>query len=243
MAVRNENSSGWLAVIQALTSKAFLSILGTLSLLLLIVGFLVWLAEHKSNPEEFGGSRSKGIFSGFWWAMVTLTTVGYGDITPRSVPGRILGLLWMLAALIVVSFFTASMTTALTVGQLTGKINSPDALASLKVASIEGSTSSKWLEHSNISYQHSNTLDDALKALASNQVDAVVYDEPLLRWKISHSYSSGMKILPFTLERQDYAFALPLNSPLREPINTSLLGLINSPDWNSYVTRYLDRAD
>jgi hypothetical protein len=39
--------------------------------------------------------------------MVTMTTVGYGDTAPKTVPGRILGLVWMLAALVFVSLFTA----------------------------------------------------------------------------------------------------------------------------------------
>lgn len=241
--VRDEGGSGWLAVVQAIMSPAFLGVVSTLSLLLLIVGFLVWLAEHKRNPEEFGGSRPQGIFAGFWWAMVTLTTVGYGDTAPKTVPGRILGLLWMLSALIVVSFFTASMTTALTVGTLTGKVTSADSLATISIASVDGSTSGKWLDYRRINYQHVNSLDDALKALTAKKVDAVVYDEPLLRWKISHPYGSALKLLPFTLERQDYAFALPRGSALREPINTSLLELINSPDWDSFVARYLDQGE
>lgn len=74
VAVRNQGGSGWLAVIQALASAAFLKVIGTLAVLLLIVGVLAWAFEHKRNPEQFGGSKSAGIFSGFWWAMVTMTT-------------------------------------------------------------------------------------------------------------------------------------------------------------------------
>jgi ABC-type amino acid transport substrate-binding protein len=118
VAVRGGQTAGWLAVARALVSPAFLKVIGSLTLLLLVVGFLVWLLEHKRNPEQFGGSRRQGIFSGFWWAMVTMTTVGYGDTAPRTVGGRIIGLVWMLAALLIVSFFTAAITSALTVGQL-----------------------------------------------------------------------------------------------------------------------------
>ena len=243
VAVRTQGGSGWLAVVQALVSAAFLKVIGLLTLLLLIVGFLVWLFEHERNSEQFGGSRPQGIFSGFWWAMVTMTTVGYGDTAPRTVPGRILGLIWMLAALIVVSFFTASITSALTVGKLTNQITSARDLGKVKVASIAGSTSGNWLERNQDHYSKAESLDAALADLAASRVDAVVYDAPLLAWKIRQRYESQLRVLPFTLERQDYAFALPTGSPLREAIDTSLLKRINSPDWPERLEKYFGRAD
>lgn len=242
VAVRGDQNAGWLAVARALVSPAFLKVIGVLALLLLIVGFLVWLAERRDNPEQFGGSRARGIFSGFWWAMVTMTTVGYGDVAPRSVRGRALGLVWMLTALLVVSFFTASITSALTVGQLSNRIRSADDLGSVRVASVPGSTSAAWLQRQRIEYGHDASLDDALRNLAAGRVDAVVYDAPLLRWDIRQRYRNKLAVLPFTLERQDYAFALPNHSPLREAIDTSLLQRINAPDWNERLAKYFGDA-
>lgn len=243
VAVLVQGDSGWLAVVQALVSPAFLKIIGILVLLLLTVGVLVWAAEHRSNPEQFGGTKQHGIFSGFWWAMVTMTTVGYGDIAPRSVGGRLLGMVWMLAALIVVSFFTASITSALTVGKLKSGITSPNDLGRIHVASIAGSTSGSWLERNNTAYTKATSLDAALADLAAGRVDAVVYDVPLLSWVIREHYKGELRVLPFTLERQDYAFALPTGSPLREPIDTSILRRINSHDWNDRLEQYFGEAE
>ena len=238
VAVRGGQTAGWLAVVRALASSAFLKVIGTLALLLLIVGFLVWLAEHKRNPDQFGGSRSQGIFSGFWWAMVTMTTVGYGDTAPRTVPGRILGLVWMLAALVIVSFFTASITSALTVGQLSERIRDADDLGSVHVASVAASTSGDWLARQKFGYSKAKDLEAALDDLAAGRVDAVVYDAPLLRYDIQQNYRNKLRVLPLILERQDYAFALPTASPLREQIDTSLLRRINSPDWKQRLGKY-----
>lgn len=243
VAVRSEQRAGWLAVMQALVSPAFLKVIGVLTLLLLIVGVLVWALEHKRNPEQFGGSRAQGIFSGFWWAMVTMTTVGYGDVAPRSIGGRVLGLVWMLMALIVVSFFTASITSSLTVGQLSSRISSADDLAGMRVASVPGSTSGAWLQGEKIDYKREQTLDQSLQDLAAGRVDAVVYDAPLLRWDIQQRYANQLAVLPFTLERQDYAFALPNDSPLREEIDTSLLQRINAPTWNERLAKYFGKAN
>ena len=55
-------------------------------LLLTIASLLIYYAEHDAQPKQFANA-----FSGLWWAVATLTTVGYGDIYPVTVIGRILG--------------------------------------------------------------------------------------------------------------------------------------------------------
>ncbi|MGI5308068.1 transporter substrate-binding domain-containing protein [Rheinheimera sp. WS51] len=240
VAVRSEWASGWMAVLSALASAAFLKIISLLVLLLLAVGFVVWLLERKKNQEQFGGSTAQGLFSGFWWAMVTMTTVGYGDVAPRTVAGRLLGLVWMLTALIIVSFFTASITSALTVGQLSNKLSSANDLKGMNIASLHGSSSAHWLEGRKLNYNKAENLSQALQQLKDGKVDAVIYDEPLLRWTIMQEFSGKLQVLPITLARQDYVFILPDNSPIREQINASLLSRINSPNWPQRVSNYFD---
>lgn len=242
IAVRDEQTAGWLAVAQALISPAFLKVIGTLSLLLLAIGFLMWLFERQHNPEQFGDGRAHGIFSGFWWAMVTMTTVGYGDVAPRTIPGRLIGMVWMLAALMVVSFFTASITSALTVGQLSTRVRSADDLASLRIASVPDSTSAAWLKGERLDYTDADSVDDALARLNAGKIDAVVYDAPLLRYDIKQHYAGKLQVLPLVLARQDYAFALPRNSPLRQDINTALLQRINRGDWRDRLRHYFGES-
>lgn len=238
VAVRTEQAAGWLAVAQALVSPAFLQVIGTLSLLLLVVGLCMWLFERRKNPDQFGDGYARGIFSGFWWAMVTMTTVGYGDVAPRTVPGRLIGMVWMLTGLIVVSFFTASITSALTVGQLSQRVSNADDLAGMRVASIPGSTSAAWTRAHQLQATDTDSLDHALAALDAGTVDAVVYDAPLMRYTIQQHYARRLQVLPLVLARQDYAFALPRNSPLRQDINTSLLKRINHGDWRKRLKQY-----
>lgn len=55
------------------------------SVLLIIASLLIYNVEHDVQPEKF-----ENAFSGIWWAVATLTTVGYGDIYPITATGRII---------------------------------------------------------------------------------------------------------------------------------------------------------
>ncbi len=54
--------------------------------LMIIASLLMYAVEHDAQPDRF-----RNAFSGFWWAVATLTTVGYGDFYPVSVSARLLG--------------------------------------------------------------------------------------------------------------------------------------------------------
>ena len=55
-------------------------------MILILASLLIYYAEHDAQPEQF-----ENAFSGLWWAVATLTTVGYGDLYPITPLGRFLG--------------------------------------------------------------------------------------------------------------------------------------------------------
>ncbi len=63
---------------------------------------LMTVADHKNYPT-FG--------SGLWWAVQTVTTVGYGDVTPVTVPGRLVAALVMLVGIGFLTVITAAITS------------------------------------------------------------------------------------------------------------------------------------
>lgn len=77
----------------------------------LISGFIAWFIETRNNSEEFPPPFHVGFFEGFWWSFVSMTTVGYGDKTIKSFPGRIFAVLWILVGITICSIFTATLTT------------------------------------------------------------------------------------------------------------------------------------
>ena len=67
-------------------SREIVSSLLFVMILLVVASLLIYYAEHDAQPKQF-----QNAFSGLWWAVATLTTVGYGDIYPITPLGRFLG--------------------------------------------------------------------------------------------------------------------------------------------------------
>lgn len=239
IAVSKRARGGWLAVGKRFFSIEFLTVLGILALVLLGTGFLVWIFERRRNPDQFGGPTAKGIGSGFWWSAVTMTTVGYGDKAPVTVGGRVVALIWMFVAIIIISGFTAAITSSLTVSKLEGAVKGLEDLPNVRTATAKQSTSAAFLEMQNIPHRRFETIEQGLSALVDGQIDAFIYDAPILQFLAKSKFSGEIEVLPETFDRQDYGIALPTGSPLREPINRALLEQIRSPEWRLTLSRYL----
>jgi voltage-gated potassium channel len=52
------------------------------------------------------------IWLGMWWSLQTVTTVGYGDVTPTTAPGKLVGALVMLQGIALLSIITAAITSS-----------------------------------------------------------------------------------------------------------------------------------
>jgi polar amino acid transport system substrate-binding protein len=64
--------------------------------LLIVMGVAMWLAERPMRPHGHE-SVVDTLRDGIYWAVVTMTTVGYGDKTPKTTAGRVIAVVWMLA--------------------------------------------------------------------------------------------------------------------------------------------------
>jgi len=82
--------------------RIFLGIL----LIMVVGGALALLFEHSANSPAFGS-----FWDSIWWALVTMTTVGYGDKVPVTIGGRVVGLLVMFAGVSMVSLLTATISS------------------------------------------------------------------------------------------------------------------------------------
>jgi len=61
----------------------------------------------------------------------------------------------------------------------------------------------------------------------------------LLTWAIRQGYASRLKVLDISIEAQNYAFAVPPDSPLRKPLSIAILATIQNEQWTEARIRYL----
>jgi polar amino acid transport system substrate-binding protein len=230
-----------ISIIKQLFSRTVLGILIIIFSVVLIVGILVWLFERKLNPEQFGGNAIQGIASGFWFSGVTMTTVGYGDKHPKTIGGRIVSLIWMFAAVILVSFFTATITSMLTVKQLETSMRGLEDLKRALVGTMPYTTSESFLKNSLISFKTYKSVEEGLEALINGEIEAFFYDAPELRYMIKQRFQGKLDVLPQTYSQENYGIALVNNSPLRKSLNRVLLQKIRHQEWQETLYHYLGR--
>lgn len=228
------------------TIKPFLSrsfLLGLLFLVgaLTIVGGLIWLAERKANPDEFPGGVA-GLGNGMWFAIVTMTTVGYGDRSPKTTVGRLLSAIWMLFATISFSTLTAGIATALTFATLTNtEISQPSQLRAHNVAVVEGTTGDQAVDEFGAIKVSRDTFQEAVSALVEDEAEAVVFDYPALRYYLRTHELEHLKLSETHFKEQDYGFAVQLDEKdFVHRLDVALLSLMESGKLQDLEKRWLE---
>ena len=151
------------AIIAGVFSPAVLPILGLVLLMILIPAHLVWFFERKNSTGMLTHrSYFPGIFEACWWAASTLAT--QADQMPRAALARIVAVIWMFASVVFIAYFTAAVTSSLTLQQLRGDINGPEDLPGKRVATVKGSTSMDYLRSHNIEAMEFANVEEALRA-------------------------------------------------------------------------------
>ena len=170
----------------AIIFKLMLKVIG-LSLLVFLIGLSVvahciwYLEKDDTDIKSFTSAYRLGILEAYWWAVVTMTTVGYGDKYPKKVSGRMVAALWMVISIVWFAGFTATLSSALTVDRIQhGEIKGLADLNTKRVAVIKGTTSEEFIRYFDVKVHLTQSLDDLIARLKSGEVEAIVYDAPAL---------------------------------------------------------------
>src|SRR5689334_11060490 len=210
------------SIVAGVLSSAALPILGVVITIILFIAHLVFFFERR-NPSGILTHRSyyPGILESAWWAASTLAT--QADQMPRTALARIVAVLWMFASVVFIAYFTASVTSTLTVKELHSDINGPEDLPGKRVASVTGSTSAQYLMEHHLESTLFSNVDDAIDALRADRVNAVVYDAPILLFYASHEGKGKVQTVGPIFRRESYGIVFPTDSPFRKRVNEALL--------------------
>jgi polar amino acid transport system substrate-binding protein len=229
------------AIIAGVFSSAVLPTLAIVLLIILIFAHLVWFFERRNSSGMLvHRAYFPGIFESCWWAASTLAT--QADQMPRAALARILAVIWMFTSVVFIAYFTAAVTSSLTVQQLRGEINGPDDLPGKRVASVQGSTSAEYLRQRNVEPMEFAKVEEAFDALQQGQADAVVYDAPVLLYYASHEGKGKLQTVGSIFRKENYGIAFPTNSPYRKPVNEALLKLRENGTYDQLYKKWFGGA-
>ena len=237
--VRDERASPFsVQALSAVATPGRVGIIVGFFLLIVVSGHLVWLAER--GKDAFDDRYVPGVFEGMYWAIVTASTVGYGDKAPVRWGGRLVAALVIVVSLPMFAVFTAELASTLTVATLESQIQSEDDLRGRAVGVVKGTTGERAMRRLGANVFPFPDATQATTALKQGDVMAVVHDAPNLYAIANQAGSGELLLLSNLFEPQLYGIVVGQGSELREMVNRGLLEVRESGEWDAIRTRWFE---
>lgn len=239
--VLNKSSFSMEQALKSFFSPSVLAVLGALFVFILICGNAVWYVE-KGN-QIISDRYFPGIFDAFWYVFVTMTTVGYGDVVPRKLFGRLIALFIMFIGIGFFGWIIAEFSSVITVQRLHTDIVGPQDLQDKTVATVEFTTAVPTLNRLGAIVLPVAKIDQAYALLLKQKVDAVVFDAPSILYFERHDGVGKVKVVGPLFDVQYYGFMFPEGSVLRELVNRTLLKLKENGTYESIYDKWFGRMN
>lgn len=216
---------------------------GVIVLSFITVGVVVWILEHRIN-DEFRGSPTRQCITILWFSFSTLT-FSHKENT-LSCLGRMVVIIWLFVVLILTSSYTASLTSILTVQQLSSPIKGIDSLISgnERIGYQAGSFAEQYMtEELNISKSRLvelNSPEEYADALRNRSIDALVDELPYVELFLSSQ--CDFRIVGPEFTRSGWGFAFPRDSPLAPDMSTAILKLSENGDLQRIHDKWLTKS-
>lgn len=216
---------------------------GKVALLLLLAAFiyanLFWLVEQG---QSVSATYLSGVLESFWWAIVTFSTVGYGDIYPLSIAGKLFGVFVIMTGLAIFGLYVGSLSSTLTIEKGKALINDARDLFGAKVGTKKGTTTMSYLNERGATVKEYGTIKEAYRALVTGKVEAVVFDAPVLRYDLKN-LPSAFALSGDVFAGQSYAFMMPKtkeSEDLIERIDQEIVREHNTGEYDKLYAKYFN---
>jgi ABC-type amino acid transport substrate-binding protein len=209
---------------------------------MLAISLLLWFAERHHGSGHFYGGIT-GIGSALWFAAVTMTTVGYGDKTPATIAGRIIAVFWMIFGVVLVSAFTATVTSSMSSAKIANSIESVSDFNHLSCGTLRGSLSSAILHRIGVMTHEYKSIPEAFDDLAADQIDAVVGDRYALSY-VRREFARRrppvqINISSFRLREAFLAIPIREGHPNYKQINEAMLQFMMTAEWFELLQQWV----
>ncbi len=223
IAVPRDRDSRLLTALHNLISWELISILAGVIGTIVLTGHLLWIFERRHNAESFPAPYPRGAWEAVWWSVSTIITGGCENKVISTVTGRFIATASMIGGIVLVALLTSTLTTTMTVDQVTGTIRSPRDLFGKTVACQEGGVVPDAVEDFGGSPKLYPDLEEMMAAVSNEECDALVSESHTLMLALHTSGTNDLRLIPGVFDSFDFALALPQGSTLREPLNNAIL--------------------
>jgi len=218
-------------------SPSLLVWLGVALLLIVVPAHLIWFFDRRAADDVIASEHYfPGIFQAMAWAASAL--VSQVQALPGHWLARILGLVWMFGGVVFVAFYTAQLTSTLTVQKIHGSIEGPSDLPGKVVGTIANSTAVATLKAHKADVQEYATTEEMFNALLQKKVDAVVTGAPVLLYYASHQGAGLVKVVGPQFNEAPLSMLFQLGSPWRKKVDTALIVLRENGTYDQLYQKW-----
>ena len=165
-----------------------------------------------------------------WLSYTTATTIGYGDMAPKSLLGRFATIPISLVGFIVIGSLSGVIASQMTIKTLRSDIHSLHDLAGKRIAVKTDTATVDAIAGYNLKLVQVDTNESAYQLVKSGAVDAFIHDAPALKHHVNREPTGSFAVVEEIFEIRHYGIAVPEGSKLREEINRSLLEFLETDD-------------
>ena len=227
-----------LMFLRAIISSDLPWLLVVFGVAVLVAAHVIWWLERHHNAD-FAVPYRQGIWDSFYWSVVTMSTVGYGDKVARGDKGRVFALVWIALGTLVFASFTASIASSLAVRELRAEIAGPSDLPGHLVATVSQSAGDAYLSSIGVGPVLVQDIGEAYSLLQAGDVDAIVFDAPVLHFHASREGGGEVATVGPDFEQVQYGFVVSQqDADFREQVNLVLLDLIESGVYRQLHDRW-----
>ena len=179
------------------------------------------------------------VFSGVWWSVQTMTSVGYGDKKLYHPFSKGFAVIFMLVGTCLFAALVSTINTSLAAYNFNQVIVGPRDLAGKQVAALD------LLKNQNIEFgnrlTYYPTLEEAAASVLKGQNDCVIADNLVLHYFLrNQDHSGNFMVVGPLFHQMNFAMALPAESPNLSKINKAILTLYQNGDFDRIYYRWFN---